>query len=115
VPAAEAERHGRELLELVGLGERAAARPAELSGGQRQRVAIARALSQGARVLLMDEPTSALDPALRAEVASLLKSVASGARSGSVPLTLVMVTHDPALAGDVGAVTWALSDGRMRA
>jgi polar amino acid transport system ATP-binding protein len=113
----DAERQARSLLELVGLGERAAAKPSELSGGQRQRVAIARALAQGARVLLLDEPTSALDPALRGGVCQLLKDVARGApaRDGtkSEPITLVIVTHDPSLASDLGATTWSLADGRL--
>jgi polar amino acid transport system ATP-binding protein len=114
----DAERKARSLLELVGLAERATAKPAELSGGQRQRVAIARALAQGARVLLFDEPTSALDPALRSGVCQLLKAVARGApRNGgepSEPITLVIVTHDHSLAHELGAVTWALDHGRVR-
>jgi ABC-type polar amino acid transport system ATPase subunit len=117
-PRAEAERHGHALLELVGLGDRAAARPAELSGGQRQRVAIARAVAQGARVLLLDEPTSALDAALREDVRELLLRVARGElseRPGAEPLTLVIVTHDPAFATALGGVTWTLESGRVRA
>jgi polar amino acid transport system ATP-binding protein len=113
----DAERQARALLELVGLAERAAAKPSELSGGQRQRVAIARALAQGARVLLLDEPTSALDPALRSGVCQLLKDVARGApvdgSAKSEPITLVVVTHDHSLAVELGAVTWALADGRV--
>jgi len=115
-PVGEADRNGRALLELVGLGERASARPSELSGGQRQRVAIARALAQGASVLLLDEPTSALDPTLRREVATLLKDVAGGIRargSREGPLTLIVVTHDHGLAADLGAVTWTFHDGRI--
>jgi ABC-type polar amino acid transport system ATPase subunit len=117
VSRADAERRAHALLELVGLADRAAAKPAELSGGQRQRVAIARALAQGARVLLLDEPTSALDPALRSDVCRLLKDVAHGAPASagaeSDPITLVIVTHDHSLAGELGATTWTLSDGRL--
>jgi polar amino acid transport system ATP-binding protein len=117
-PRAEAERHGQALLELVGLGDRATARPAELSGGQRQRVAIARAVAQGARVLLLDEPTSALDAALREDMRELLLRVARGEiseRPGAEPLTLVIVTHDQAFAAALGGVTWTLERGRVRA
>ncbi len=117
VTRAEAERDARALLELVGLGDRAAARPSELSGGQRQRVAIARALAQGAKVLLLDEPTSALDPALRRDVCELMRRVARGTslhgEARVSPLTLVIVTHDAALSHELGAVTWALSGGRV--
>jgi ABC-type polar amino acid transport system ATPase subunit len=113
----DAERDARALLELVGLADRATAKPSELSGGQRQRVAIARALAQGARVLLLDEPTSALDPALRSDVCQLLKDVTRGAPGNggalSEPITLVIVTHDPALASDLGARTWTLANGRL--
>ncbi|HTQ07525.1 MAG TPA: ATP-binding cassette domain-containing protein [Polyangiaceae bacterium] len=115
-PRAEAERHARELLGLVGLGQRAAARPAELSGGQKQRVAIARAIAQGARVLLLDEPTSALDAALREDMRELLVRAAHGDISpgpDARPLTLVVVTHDRSLAVALGGVTWTLEAGRV--
>jgi polar amino acid transport system ATP-binding protein len=113
---AKAERHALSLLEQLGLADRARARPFELSGGQRQRVAIARAVAQGARVLLLDEPTSALDPALRRDVAGLLRRVASGeisAAEASEPLTLVIVTHDEAIARELATVTWHLQGGRI--
>jgi ABC-type polar amino acid transport system ATPase subunit len=115
-PRAEAERHARELLGLVGLGERALARPAELSGGQKQRVAIARAVAQGARVLLLDEPTSALDAALREDMRELLVRAARGELSPGPerrPLTLVVVTHDRSLADALGGVSWTLDAGRV--
>jgi ABC-type polar amino acid transport system ATPase subunit len=117
VSKADAERQAHGLLELVGLADRAAAKPSGLSGGQRQRVAIARCLAQGARVLLLDEPTSALDPALRSGVCQLLKDVSRGAPANggarSEPITLVIVTHDPSLASELGARTWTLADGRV--
>ena len=114
---AAAERHGRALLELVGLADREQARPAELSGGQKQRVAIARALAQGARVLLLDEPTSALDPALRGEIRELIRRVARGELSASgrsEPLTVVLVTHERELAHELGTEIWTLAAGRLR-
>jgi polar amino acid transport system ATP-binding protein len=110
----ESERHARELIELVGLGERAAARPGELSGGQKQRVAIARAVAQGARVLLLDEPTSALDSALRDDMRVLLQRAARGELTpDGRRLTLVVVTHDRAFAEALGGIDWRLEDGRI--
>jgi ABC-type polar amino acid transport system ATPase subunit len=116
VPRAEAERRARDLLELVGLADRAHARPMELSGGQKQRVAILRALAQGARVLLLDEPTSALDPSLREEVRDLLRRVAGGeiqAGNGVAARTLVLVTHEIELARELATETWLMRDGKL--
>jgi polar amino acid transport system ATP-binding protein len=117
VSRTDAQRQAQALLELVGLAERAEAKPSELSGGQRQRVAIARALAQGAKVLLLDEPTSALDPALRSGVCQLLKNVARGTPGDdgnqAGPITLVIVTHDHSLAAELGARTWTLADGKL--
>jgi ABC-type polar amino acid transport system ATPase subunit len=87
-PQAEAERTARELLEHLGVGNRADALPRELSGGEAQRVAIARALAVGPPVLLMDEPTASLDPARRGDLAATLRQLASEGR------TLVVATHD---------------------
>ncbi|HEX6767171.1 MAG TPA: amino acid ABC transporter ATP-binding protein [Polyangiaceae bacterium] len=115
-PRAEAERHARELLLLVGLDDRAEARPSELSGGQKQRVAILRALLQGANVLLFDEPTSALDPSLREEVRDVLRRVARGelGRGGdSTPRTLVLVTHETELARELATETWIMTGGKL--
>jgi ABC-type polar amino acid transport system ATPase subunit len=116
VPRAEAERHASELLALVGLADRARARPVELSGGQKQRVAILRALAQGARVLCFDEPTSALDPSLREEVRDVLRRVARGEighAGGAAPRTLVFVTHETELARELATETWLMQDGKL--
>ena len=98
----------RDVLELVGLAERADERPSRLSGGQQQRVALARALAPGAGLILLDEPFSALDAALRgrvrAEVAALL------AESGA---TSVLVTHDRAEALATADRVAVLIDGRL--
>jgi len=111
---ARAEAHARELLAQVGMSERAQAMPRELSGGQKQRVAIARALAQGVRVLLLDEPTSALDPELREEVREVLRRVARGAHSASgAGLTILLVTHEHALAHELADEIWTLSAGRV--
>ncbi|HEX4336694.1 MAG TPA: ATP-binding cassette domain-containing protein [Polyangiaceae bacterium] len=90
--AAEARRDALELLERVGLQQRAADYPHQLSGGQRQRVAIARALAPRPSVLLLDEPTSALDRATAASVADTIVELTRGR------VTLVLVTHQPELA-----------------
>jgi len=98
----------RELLDLVGLADRAQARPPELAPGARQRLAIATALANGAGLLLADEPTSQLDTAARDEVLAVLAAVHDAGR------TVVVVTHDP----DVGAAmgrTVTIRDGRVGA
>jgi ABC-type polar amino acid transport system ATPase subunit len=94
-PRAEAEPAARRLLDRVGLGDKAAARPAQLSGGQQQRVAIARALAVNPAAILFDEPTSALDPKMSAEVMRVIDDLADDPQ---VQTTMVIVTHDiPAL------------------
>jgi polar amino acid transport system ATP-binding protein len=120
VPRAQAEAHARELLAQVGLADRADAQPRELSGGQKQRVAIARALAQGVSVLLLDEPTSALDPELREEVREVLRRVARGAHAARGPqieaapgLTIVLVTHEHALAHELADEIWTLDAGKI--
>lgn len=96
-----------ELLDKVGLGDKADAWPANLSGGQQQRVAIARALAPEPAVLLCDEPTSALDPGLAAEVVAVLGDLA---REG---MTMLMATHDLRLAAQVASHTVFLQDGAV--
>ncbi len=95
VPKAEARSNALELLERVGLGDRADHYPSELSGGQQQRVAIARALAMEPEIMLFDEPTSALDPELVAEVLQVLKDLAAEGQ------TMVVVTHEIAFAREV--------------
>jgi polar amino acid transport system ATP-binding protein len=95
-PKSEAVKHARELLERVGLGDRAANYPRQLSGGQQQRVAIARALAMQPKLMLFDEPTSALDPELVGDVLDVMKQLA---RDG---MTMVVVTHEIGFAREVG-------------
>jgi polar amino acid transport system ATP-binding protein len=85
---AEAERIGRELLERVGIPEKAESYPGQLSGGQQQRVAIARALAMNPKIMLFDEPTSALDPEMIKEVLDVMLDLA---KTG---ITMVCVTHE---------------------
>ncbi|ANU16059.1 peptide ABC transporter ATP-binding protein [Planococcus maritimus] len=91
-----AEKKAYELLEKVGLGEKAKAYPGELSGGQKQRVAIARALAMDPKIMLFDEPTSALDPEMVGDVLDVMKQLA---REG---MTMVVVTHEMGFAAEMG-------------
>jgi glutamate transport system ATP-binding protein len=95
VAEADAERRARELLERVGIPEKADAYPADLSGGQQQRVAIARALAMDPKLMLFDEPTSALDPEMIREVLDVMRDLAT---SG---MTMVVVTHEMGFAREV--------------
>ncbi|MGK8524696.1 amino acid ABC transporter ATP-binding protein [Nocardia asteroides] len=95
VRKAEAVARARELLDRVGLADKANAYPAQLSGGQQQRVAIARALAMDPKLMLFDEPTSALDPELVGEVLTVMRELA---RSG---MTMVVVTHEMGFAREV--------------
>jgi len=91
----EATERARELLDRVGLADKADAYPAQLSGGQQQRVAIARALAMEPKLMLFDEPTSALDPELVGEVLSVMKDLAKGG------MTMIVVTHEMGFAREV--------------
>ena len=91
----EAVARGRDLLQQVGLSEKAEAYPAQLSGGQQQRVAIARALAMSPKLMLFDEPTSALDPELVGEVLEVMKKLAAEG------MTMVVVTHEMGFAREV--------------
>lgn len=93
---AQAKREALELLDRVGLGERANYYPAQLSGGQQQRVAIARAMAMKPELMLFDEPTSALDPELVGEVLAVMRDLAD---SG---MTMIVVTHETGFAREVG-------------
>jgi polar amino acid transport system ATP-binding protein len=95
VKKAAAIARGKDLLEQVGLAEKATAYPAQLSGGQQQRVAIARALAMDPKLMLFDEPTSALDPELVGEVLGVMKKLASEG------MTMVVVTHEMGFAREV--------------
>ncbi|MFR4312980.1 MAG: methionine ABC transporter ATP-binding protein [Evtepia gabavorous] len=88
VPAAQAKKRALELLDLVGLAEKANAYPSQLSGGQKQRVAIARALATDPKVLLCDEATSALDPTTTLSILALLKEL-----NETLGVTVVVITH----------------------
>ena len=104
---AEAERRARELLDRVGLADKADAMPAQLSGGQQQRVAIARALAMDPKVLLFDEPTSALDPEMINEVLEVMTALA---RDG---MTMVVVTHEMGFARSAAQRVVFMADGRI--
>ncbi len=103
----EAEKKALELLERVGLSDRAEAYPSQLSGGQKQRVAICRALCMNPDVMLFDEPTSALDPEMVGEVLDVMKSLA---RDG---MTMVVVTHEMGFAKDVADRVIFMCDGKI--
>jgi polar amino acid transport system ATP-binding protein len=95
-PKKEAQDRARELLDRVGLGDKADAYPRQLSGGQQQRVAIARALAMRPKLMLFDEPTSALDPELVGEVLDVMRGLAD------TGMTMVVVTHEMGFAREVG-------------
>ena len=107
VPQAEAEAKARDLLDRVGLADRADAYPIQLSGGQKQRVAIVRALAMEPDVMLFDEPTSALDPEMVGEVLEVMKQLA---KEG---MTMVVVTHEMGFAREVGNRVLFMDDGKI--
>ena len=104
---AEAEGKAMELLERVGLADRADAYPNQLSGGQKQRVAIVRALAMEPEVMLFDEPTSALDPEMVGEVLEVMKQLAVDG------MTMVVVTHEMGFAREVGHRVLFMADGKL--
>ena len=101
----EAEAKALELLERVGLSEKAKSFPNELSGGQQQRVAIARALAMNPDIMLFDEPTSALDPEMVGEVLAVMKELAAQG------MTMIVVTHEMGFARDVADRVIFMADG----
>lgn len=103
----DAAKKAMELLERVGLADRAGAYPIQLSGGQKQRVAIVRALAMEPDVMLFDEPTSALDPEMVGEVLDVMKELA---RAG---MTMVVVTHEMGFAREVGNRVLFMADGKL--
>ena len=107
VSQADADKKAMELLERVGLADRANAYPIQLSGGQKQRVAIVRALAMEPDVMLFDEPTSALDPEMVGEVLDVMKALA---REG---MTMVVVTHEMGFAREVGSRMLFMADGKI--
>ena len=104
----EAKQHALELLERIGLDDKADAYPSTLSGGQKQRVAIIRSLAMNPDVILFDEPTSALDPEMVGEVLDLMKKLA---KEG---MTMVVVTHEMGFAREVASRVIFMDDGQIR-
>ena len=101
-----AETRARDLLDLLGISDKAGALPGVLSGGQRQRLALARALANRPTLLLADEPTGALDSAGGEEIIELLRRLHAGGQ------TIVMVTHDASVAAAAGRLV-RMRDGRI--
>ena len=106
-PRAEAEAKAMELLERVGLAERAGEYPDRLSGGQKQRIAIVRALCMEPEVMLFDEPTSALDPEMVGEVLDVMKKLAENG------MTMVVVTHEMGFAREVADRVLFMDEGQI--
>ncbi|TDQ43018.1 amino acid ABC transporter ATP-binding protein [Aureibacillus halotolerans] len=101
----EADKKALQLLEKVGLADKADAYPSSLSGGQKQRVAIARALAMNPEVMLFDEPTSALDPELVGDVLDVMKNLAQEG------MTMVVVTHEMGFAREMGDRVFFMDEG----
>jgi len=102
---AQAQSKARELLDMVGLAEKADAMPKSLSGGQKQRVAIARALAMNPDIMLFDEPTSALDPEMVGDVLNVMKELAAKG------MTMLIVTHEMGFAKNVANRVMFIEDG----
>ena len=101
----EAEKTAINLLETVGLSDKAESYPSQLSGGQKQRVAIARALAMSPDIMLFDEPTSALDPEMVGEVLTVMKKLAKDG------MTMVVVTHEMGFAREVADRVLFMDEG----
>ena len=102
-----AQKHAMELLERVGLADRADAMPRQLSGGQKQRIAIVRALAMKPDVMLFDEPTSALDPEMVGEVLDVMRSLAEGG------MTMAVVTHEMNFAKEACSRVLFMDEGKV--
>lgn len=107
LPKAQAHARAREILERIGLADKADAYPASLSGGQQQRVGIGRAMAANAEVILFDEPTSALDPQWVEEVLGLMKQLAAEHQ------TMIVVTHEMQFAREVADRVVYMDQGRI--
>jgi D-methionine transport system ATP-binding protein len=107
-PKAEARKRAAELLELVGLADRAESYPSQLSGGQKQRVAIARALASNPKVLLCDEATSALDPSTTESILSLIKDI-----NQRLGITAVIITHEMSVIEKICSHVAIIAGGRI--
>jgi len=107
LPKEQVEVLARDILQKVGLSEKAGSYPAKLSGGQQQRVAIARALAMEPRIMLFDEPTSALDPELVGEVLGVMRDLASGG------MTMLVVTHEMGFAREAASRVIFMCDGQI--
>ena len=107
VPEQEAKAKAMQLLDRVGLADRADAYPIQLSGGQKQRIAIVRALCMEPDVMLFDEPTSALDPEMVGEVLDVMKELAHEG------MTMVVVTHEMGFAHEVGNRVLFMANGKL--
>jgi polar amino acid transport system ATP-binding protein len=105
IPKAQAADLAVQLLDLVGLRDKAGAYPRQLSGGQQQRVAIARALAMQPKLMLFDEPTSALDPELVGEVLGVMRDLAT------TGMTMIVVTHEMGFAREVGDTLIFMDEG----
>ena len=105
MPPKQAEKKALQLLEQVGLSDKANVYPDTLSGGQKQRVAIARALAMDPEVILFDEPTSALDPEMVKEVLGVIKNLAD------TGITMVLVTHEMGFARELADRICFLDEG----
>lgn len=104
----EAKKRALELLETVGLPEKANAYPAQLSGGQQQRIAIARALATNPKILLCDEATSALDPRTTHSILRLIKSI-----NQTTGITVIVITHQMSVVSDICSRVSVLDEGRV--
>lgn len=103
----EAEQQAMQLLDRVGLADKAQAYPAQISGGQKQRIAIVRALAMNPDVMLFDEPTSALDPEMVGEVLQVMKELAEDG------MTMAVVTHEMGFAREVATRVLFMDDGQV--